>query len=189
MSPSSIFANDAAVALAEHVSGSVDGFVRLMNRTADHLGMRDTRFYSPSGLDDRGRSTARDLITLTRADYAYPEFARIVRTKFFDVPSPRGKARHIQNRNVLLWLYPGAIGVKTGYTAKAGFCLVAAAERDGLRLVAVVLGAPNEPFSDAATMLNYGFTAFERRTFVRAGDDLGSRVPAGSWPRRAHSLR
>jgi serine-type D-Ala-D-Ala carboxypeptidase (penicillin-binding protein 5/6) len=165
--------NDAAIALAEHVSGSVDAFVRLMNRRAKRLGMRHTTYYSPNGLDDRGRSTAHDLVTITRADYGYPEFAKIVRTKVYEIPSPRGKPRRVQNRNVLLWLYPGAIGVKTGYTAGAKYCLVGAAQRDGLRLVAVVLGAPNEPFSDAAAMLNYGFEAFERRSLVAAGDDLG----------------
>jgi serine-type D-Ala-D-Ala carboxypeptidase (penicillin-binding protein 5/6) len=165
--------NDAAIALAEHVSGSVDAFVRLMNRRAKRLGMRDTRYFSPNGLDDRGRSTARDLITITLADYRFAEFARIVSTRVYEIPSPRGKPRRIQNRNVLLWLYPGAIGVKTGYTAVAKFCVVGAAERDGMRLVTVVLGAPDEPFSDAAALLSYGFTAFERRSFVSVGDDLG----------------
>jgi D-alanyl-D-alanine carboxypeptidase (penicillin-binding protein 5/6) len=165
--------NDAAIALAEHVSGSVDAFVRLMNRRAKRLGMRDTRYFSPNGLDDRGRSTARDLITITRQDYRFAEFARIVRTRTYEIPSPRGKPRTIQNRNVLLWLYPGAIGVKTGYTAVAKFCVVGAAERDGMRLMTVVLGAQNEPFSEAAGLLSYGFTAFERRSFVAAGEDLG----------------
>jgi serine-type D-Ala-D-Ala carboxypeptidase (penicillin-binding protein 5/6) len=165
--------NDAAIALAEHVSGSVDAFVRLMNRRAKRLGMRDTRYFSPNGLDDRGRSTARDLITITRQDYRFAEFARIVRTRTYEIPSPRGKPRRIQNRNVLLWLYPGAIGVKTGYTAVAKFCVVGAAERDGMRLMTVVLGAQNEPFSEAAGLLSYGFTAFERRSFVAAGEDLG----------------
>jgi D-alanyl-D-alanine carboxypeptidase (penicillin-binding protein 5/6) len=172
--------NDAAVALAEHVSGSVGAFVRLMNHRAKRLGMRDTEYFSPNGLDDRGRSSAADLITLTRADYRYPEFAKIVETKFYEIPSPRGRPRHIQNRNVLLWLYPGAIGVKTGYTAGARFCVVGAAERDGLRLVVVVLGSPDEPFSDAAALLNYGFTAFARRSFVAAGTDLGPvDIPGG----------
>jgi serine-type D-Ala-D-Ala carboxypeptidase (penicillin-binding protein 5/6) len=172
--------NDAAVALAEHVSGSVGAFVRLMNRRARRLGMRDTEYFSPNGLDDRGRSSAADLVALTRADYRYPEFARIVATKFHAIPSPHGKPRHIQNRNVLLWLYPGAIGVKTGYTAGARFCVVGAAQRDGLRLMSVVLGSPDEPFSDAAALLDYGFTAFVRRSFVTAGADLGPvDIPGG----------
>ncbi len=166
-------ANDAALALAEHVAGSVERFVRLMNARARALGMRSTEFRSPSGLDDRGTSTALDLARLTRAAYRDPRFARIVAERFHEIPAPGGGVRRIQNRNVLLWLYPGAVGVKTGYTGAAGYCVVAAAEREGLRLVAVVLGAPTEAFSDAAALLDHGFFAYERRALVRAGERLG----------------
>lgn len=167
-------ANDAALALAEHISGSVQDFVRAMNSRAKRLGLTDTRFASPSGLEDAGYSSASDLAALTRVAYRQPLFERIVRSKYREIPAPEGKSRVIQNRNVLLWLYPGAIGVKTGYTSRAGFCVAGAAERDGLRLLAVVLGEPGEPFSDAATLLNYGFAAFERRLLVEEGDRLGS---------------
>ncbi|HXF71605.1 MAG TPA: D-alanyl-D-alanine carboxypeptidase family protein, partial [Actinomycetota bacterium] len=166
-------ANDAALALAEHVAGSVERFVRLMNARARRLGMRGTEFRSPSGLDDRGTSTALDLVRLTRAAYRDPRFARIVAERVHEIPSADGGVRRIQNRNVLLWLYPGAIGVKTGYTRAAGYCVVAAAERDGLRLVAVVLGASGEAFSDAAALLDHGFFAYDRRVLVRAGEPLG----------------
>jgi D-alanyl-D-alanine carboxypeptidase (penicillin-binding protein 5/6) len=168
-------ANDAAVALAEQVSGTEGRFISLMNARAKRLGMTDSHFRSPNGLDDRGYSSARDLVTLTRAAYAAdPRFQRIVATKYHDVPSSRGSpTRHIQNRDVLLWLYPGAIGVKTGYTTKAGFCVVAAAERDGRRLIAVVLGASGEPFSEAAELLNYGFSAFTEQPFVHQGESIG----------------
>lgn len=162
-------ANDAALALAEHVSGSVEAFVKAMNAQAARLGMRHTRFYSPNGLDDRGYSTAQDLVRLTRVAYAYPLFERISTTRFHQIPAPEGRPREIQNRNVLLWLYPGAIGGKTGFTTAAGFCVVAAAQREGIRLVAVVLGAPGEPFSDAGELLNFGFAAFDRKRLVRAG--------------------
>ncbi|MBI2238526.1 MAG: D-alanyl-D-alanine carboxypeptidase [Actinobacteria bacterium] len=168
-------ANDAAVALAEHVGGTVEGFVRLMNEKAAALGMRaTTRFSSPNGLDDRGYSTAQDLLTMTRAGYRFPRFAQIVATQFHDIPSPDGEPRRIQNRNVLLWLYPGAVGVKTGFTSAAGYNVIAAAERDGRRLVAVVLGEPGEPFSDAAALLDYGFEGFERRTLIEAGESFGT---------------
>jgi len=167
-------ANDAAVALAEHVAGSVDRFVEMMNRTARELGLSRTRFASPSGLDDRGYSTARDLARLTRAAYRLPGFAGIVATRFHPIPPPEGEPRAVQNRNALLWLYPGAVGVKTGFTTAAGFCLVAAADRGDERLLAVVLGEPGEPFSDAAALLDHGFAAFERRTVVRAGEPLGT---------------
>jgi len=135
--------------------------------------MRHTRFFSPNGLDDRGYSTALDLARLARVAFAMPEFERIVATEFHEIPAPSGPPRRIQNRNVLLWLYPGAIGGKTGYTSAAGFCVVAAARRDGMRLVAVVLGEPGEPFSAAATALDYGFAAFTRKHLVDAGQAFG----------------
>jgi serine-type D-Ala-D-Ala carboxypeptidase (penicillin-binding protein 5/6) len=165
-------ANDAALALAEHIGGSVDAFVKMMNERARGLGLADTRFASPNGLDDSGYSTARDLAAITVEAYRSGSFAETAAAKFRTIPAPEGPARRIQNRNALLWLYPDALGVKTGYTAAAGFCLVAAAERDGLRLATVVLGAPGEPFSDAAALLNYGFQAYERRQVVRLGDPL-----------------
>jgi D-alanyl-D-alanine carboxypeptidase (penicillin-binding protein 5/6) len=168
-------ANDAAVALAEHLAGSVDAFVQEMNRRAHALGMRRTRFASPNGLDDTGYSTAGDLVTLTRAAERIGAFRSIVATMVDTIPAPHGSPpRVVQNRNALLWLYPGATGVKTGFTSAAGNCLVATAERDGLRLVAVVLGEPGEPFSDAAALLNYGFTGFERRDLIAAGVPLGT---------------
>lgn len=165
--------NDAAVALAEHVARSVDRFVSLMNDRAQELGLAHTRFRSPSGLDDRGRSTAIDLAALTRTAFANPTFAEIVRKRFHTVPAPSGPNRRIQNRNALLWLYPDAIGVKTGFTTPAGHCLVAAAERGGLRLLAVVLGDPADTFSDGAALLEHGFTAFTKTALVRMGERLG----------------
>ncbi len=175
-------ANDAAVALAEHVSGSVDAFVADMNTRARRLGLRDTRFFSPNGLDDRGFSTAADLVALTSAAYRRPGFATIVATKLHEIPAPDGAPpRTVQNRNVLLWLYAGAVGVKTGFTTPAGFCIVAVAERDGVRLAAVVLGGVNEVFSEAATLLDHGFTAFERREVITVGEALGT-VDVGGRP-------
>jgi D-alanyl-D-alanine carboxypeptidase (penicillin-binding protein 5/6) len=91
-----------------------------------------------------------------------------------EIPSPSGEHRVIQNRNALLWLYPGAAGVKTGFTSAAGFCIVATAEREDERLMAVVLGERGEAFSDAAALLSFGFAAFERRTLIREGRALGT---------------
>lgn len=167
-------ANDAAVALAEHVGGTVDGFVAEMNAAALELGLSRTRFASPNGLDDSGYSTARDVARLTRAVYQLPRFAGIAATRFHSIPSPEGDPRAIQNRNVLLWLYPGAVGVKTGFTSAAGFCVAATAFRENSRLVAVILGEPGEPFSDAAALLNYGFAAFERRLLIERGKTMGT---------------
>jgi D-alanyl-D-alanine carboxypeptidase (penicillin-binding protein 5/6) len=167
-------ANDAAVALAEHVGGSVEGFVDLMNHAATRLGMTRTRFASPSGLEDTGYSTARDMARLTRAAYELPGFASIVATRAHSIPSPDGEPRIVQNRNALLWLYPGAIGVKTGFTTAAGFCVVATADRGNGRLLAVVLGDRSEAFSEAATLLNFGFAAFERRVLIELGQPVGT---------------
>jgi D-alanyl-D-alanine carboxypeptidase (penicillin-binding protein 5/6) len=165
-------ANDAAVALAEHAAGSVEGFVDGMNEEARALGLTDTRFASPNGLDDSGYSTARDVAAITVEAFRSETFAETVRTKFRAIGAPDGSPRRIQNRNALLWLYPDAIGVKTGYTAAAGFCLVAAAERDGLRLATVILGSPEDAFSDAAALLNHGFATYERRQVATLGDPL-----------------
>ncbi len=156
----------------------------------------DTEFFSPNGLDDRGRSTVGDLVVLTRAAYDAPGFARIVASKFRTIPAPRGRPRRVQNRNALLWLYPGAIGVKTGFTASAGYCLIATAERGGPPVVAVVLGDRNEAFSEAATLLDHGFEAFQEQRSCDAGEgDRHGRHPG--WhgcrskrlERSAHSCR
>jgi serine-type D-Ala-D-Ala carboxypeptidase (penicillin-binding protein 5/6) len=166
-------ANDAAVALAEHVAGSVPEFVDLMNARAREFGALDTHFESPNGLDDRGYSTARDLAVITVEAYRNETFVEVVSRPAVRIPSPDREPRHIQNRNALLWLYPGAIGVKTGFTSAAGFCLVGAAERDGLRLGTVVLGAPHEAFSDAAAFLSFGFETFEDRAVIVDGEVFG----------------
>jgi D-alanyl-D-alanine carboxypeptidase (penicillin-binding protein 5/6) len=162
--------NDAAVALAEHVAGSVQGFVSKMNRRARAMGLRDTHFMSPNGLDDRGYSTALDLARITVRAMRDAPLARIARTKFYSVPSADDGTRRLQNRNALLWLYPGAFGLKSGYTGAAGSCLVAAADRVGFRLASVVLGAPAEAFSDSATLLEWGFTTYELRRMVIGGE-------------------
>ena len=146
-------ANDAAVALADHVSGSVEGFVADMNAEAGRLHLRDTRFASPNGLDDTGYSSARDLAALTRAAFESPLFASIVATKFHTIPAPSGSPRMIQNRNVLLWLYPGAVGVKTGFTTPARFCVVAAATRSRPSASLVASGAATD-FSMSLTVIS-----------------------------------
>jgi D-alanyl-D-alanine carboxypeptidase (penicillin-binding protein 5/6) len=176
-------ANDAAVALAIAAAGSEPGFVQEMNAAADRLGMTDTHFASASGLDDDGYSTPRDLLRLTRAVDADPVLRTITATKVRRIPAPKGPDRVIQNRNVLLWLYAGAVGTKTGTTAGAGACVVATARRDGRELVAIVLHAPQEPFSDAAALLNYGFGGWRTDTLVHAGDPSGEvQIRGGTVP-------
>ena len=176
-------ANDAAEALAVEEAGTVSAFVENMNARAKALGMSHTRFASPHGLDDRGRSSAGDLLLLLREVSTYPVFRDLIGRRFAVVRSDSARPRRIQNRNVMLWLYPGASGVKTGFTATAGFCLMATAHRGGRDLAAVVLGGDDEVFSDAAALLNHGFEAYERRTLVEEGEALGSaRVRGGEVP-------
>jgi D-alanyl-D-alanine carboxypeptidase (penicillin-binding protein 5/6) len=176
-------ANDAAEALAIHESGTVSAFVRKMNARAKALGMSRTRFASPHGLDDRGRSSAADLMLLLREASKDPTFRELVARRFAVVRSSSGQARRIQNRNVMLWLFPGASGVKTGFTAASGFCLMATARRGDRHLAVVVLGGRDEVFSDAAALLNHGFAAYELRTLVEEGEALGSiRVRGGEVP-------
>ena len=151
--------NDAAIALAQKVGGSVRGFVGRMNARARTMGLRCTRFSSPDGLADAGnRSCATDLALLTRAVLAHRRLARVVATRRTVQPLPvRGGRVWLYNNNPLLRLaYPGAIGVKTGYTDAAGRCLVGAARR-GRRALGVVLLHSVDPPTQAPRLLNAGF--------------------------------
>lgn len=167
-------ANDAAVAVAEHVGGSVEGFVALMNAKAEELGLEHTHFANPHGLDAPGHySSARDLLTMARVAMEDPEFERAVRTRRVALrPAPDGSERVAETTNRLLASYPGAIGVKTGFTGQAGLVLVAAAERDGRRLYAVVMGAegPGAHFADARALLDYGFERFTLVPTIMKGE-------------------
>jgi D-alanyl-D-alanine carboxypeptidase (penicillin-binding protein 5/6) len=176
-------ANDAAEALAIEESGSVGAFVDAMNARARSLGMSETTFASPHGLDDRGLSSASDILTVLREIREHIAFRRLVASRFVVVRSDSAPPRRIQNRNVMLWLYPGASGGKTGSTAGAGFCLVATARRGGRELAVVVLGGRDEVFSEAAALLNHGFAAYRPRTLVSEGASLGSlRIRGGIVP-------
>ena len=163
-------ANDAAVALAEHTAGSVESFAFLMNSKAVEMGLPNTNFVNPHGLDRRGHySSARDLLDMALAGMEDERFARLVRTRSASLPAaPGGEPRLVLNSNQLLADYPGAIGVKTGYTDGAALTLVAAAERGGRRLYAVVLGSTGH-FADAAALLDYGFEEFTPATLTPVG--------------------
>jgi len=154
-------ANDAATAAAEHISGSVEEFVALMNRRADELGLTHTSFANPHGLDAPGHySSARDLLNLARIAMANPDFAEAARAKTLVFPpAPDGSPRQGSSTNLLLSWYPGTIGVKTGFTSQALLTFVASAERDGRRLYAVVLGSDGDRahFADATALFDYGF--------------------------------
>lgn len=173
--------NDAAVALAEHVSGSEARFVARMNRFARSLGARDTHFVTPHGLDVPGHfSSARDLARIALAVLRRPVLAEIVATRATTISGPSGR-RRLVNTNPLLEDYEGAVGVKTGYTAGAGDVLVAAAERRGRRLIAVALGSESAA-DDARALLDYGFRVLGRTVLVEEGSVLGALVfdPGGA---------
>ncbi len=155
-------ANDAAVAIALLTAGSVETFVERMNRKAETLGLADTHFCNPHGLDEETHyTTARDLAVLTRYALRNETFARIVSTVRTAVPMNGAEGtRLFLNHNRMLIRYEGCLGVKTGYTKKSGRCLVSAAERDGVRLIAVTLQDPDD-WRDHARLLDYGFFLLE----------------------------
>jgi serine-type D-Ala-D-Ala carboxypeptidase (penicillin-binding protein 5/6) len=151
--------NDAAIALAQRISGTVAQFVERMNEHARDLGLACTRFSSPDGFVDAGNhSCATDLAALARAVLDQPRLARIVKRRRALLPFPiKGGRLYLFNNNPLLRTgYPGAIGIKTGYTDAAGRCLVAAAQRKGRRLGVVLLHSP-DPGRQAAQLLDRGF--------------------------------
>ncbi len=159
-------ANDACTALGEHLAGSEEGFVKMMNDRAKELGMENTHFDNCSGLDDDTEThltTAYDIGVMS-AELLKHDFIRNYTTVWMD--SLRGGETQLVNTNKLVRFYKGTTGLKTGTTSKAGHCLSASAERDGLHLVAVVLGADNstDRFEGAKAMLNYGFANYERVT-------------------------
>ena len=145
--------NDAAVALALYTAGSVEDFATLMNETAKKAGAEHTHFANPHGLDDPDHfTTAKDLAKITAYALKNEDFAQIVSTKNIKISGVEG-TRFLANKNRLLSSFEGCIGVKTGYTSKAGRCLVSAAERDGLRVVCVVLNC-GPMFEESANMLS-----------------------------------
>jgi D-alanyl-D-alanine carboxypeptidase (penicillin-binding protein 5/6) len=169
--------NDAAIALAQHVAGSITGFVKRMNERAAQLGMGCTRYSSPSGYVDAANfSCAADLAVLARVDEQQPRLARIVRTLSKQLPLPikGGKVYLYNNNPLLIYHYPGATGLKTGFTDAAGRCLVATAERGGVRLGVVVLHSRN-PGTQARQLLDRAFQVVYHQAPV-----LEPPMPAGA---------
>lgn len=154
-------ANDAAVVLAEAVSGSEEAFVARMNERAEELGMKDTVFKNCNGLDEEGHLTsAYDVALMSRALLRYEKIRDYALTW---MDSLRNGETQLVNTNKLIRSYQGITGLKTGTTSQAGSCIAATAERDGMELIAVVLGADSTDhrFQDAAALLDYGFAGWE----------------------------
>jgi len=187
--------NDASIALAEATAGSVKAFVELMNTKAEELGLTNTHFVNPCGLNNKKHySSAKDLATLTRCALQDPVFSRIVDTIYFSlpplaaVPPATGETRRdFDNQNELLKRLAWVTGVKTGSTPYAKYCLVASGTCEGVSLVAVVLGAPEDEtrWTEARKLLEYGLSLYPRTLLidrgelvaeVEASDPLGRKV-------------
>ncbi len=175
--------NDAAVALAEGVGGDIEAFADMMNHTACRAGAYSTHFVNPHGLhSDDHYTTAYDLAAITAYALHNPTFAEIVSTRSHTYVHPDGDKRVFVNKNKMLTAYPGADGVKTGYTTKAGRCLVTSATRDGMQLVAVVLNV-YDMWQVSARLLDQAFSAFRDVVLWQAGEVklvpvADSRIPA-----------
>jgi len=163
--------NDATVALAQYVGGSVETFVDMMNQEAQALGMQNTHYTDPTGLPaPKHYSTAYDLAKLTRAIWlTFPSDHDWYKQKWLKYNGIRQP-----NRNRLLWRYPYALGMKTGHTSEAGYCLIAVAKKDGVTLLSVVMGAPTDEdrATDSVRLLSYGFRFFDTHLLYQAGSTI-----------------
>jgi serine-type D-Ala-D-Ala carboxypeptidase (penicillin-binding protein 5/6) len=171
--------NDACVAMSEYVAGSQDSFTEMMNTQAKNLKMNDTNFTDCTGLSHPNHySSAHDLALLAQAIINnYPEDYKWYSQKWFTYSGIKQP-----NRNRLLWRFPGTDGLKTGHTDKAGFCLVASAKKDNLRLISIVLGAPSDEAraQDSIKLLTYGFRFFQSKLLYKANETISKqRVWAG----------
>ena len=178
--------NDAAIAIAEHIDGSVSKFAAHMTKRAKELGAKGTNFTNSNGLPDVNHyTTAYDLAILAAHGYSLPEFETIVSTKEQTFPWVHDPTHLLRNENQMLWLYQGGNGVKTGYTDAAGRCLVSASNRNGIQLIAVVLDSVYM-WNDSIALLDYGFSQVETSTLVKPDETIDT-LPILSG--RKHSMQ
>lgn len=176
--------NDCAVAIAEHISGNTEKFARLMNSKAFDLGAFNTRFVTPHGLDTDGHfTTALELAIITQYAYKNDVFQRIVSTKSKEISNHR----ILNNTNQLLWSMEGADGVKTGYTGKAGRCLVSSSTREDKRLICVLLNSNNR-WADSKRLMEYGFKKYNIYKSYKA-DDLFENISVNMGTKDKLSVR
>ena len=172
-------ANDAAVAIAEHLYGSVEQFVAKMNGRAAELGMNDTHFVNCTGLPAEGHyTTARDVAVMAAELIRHPTYFDYSTIWMDEVEHPDGRVTSLTNTNRLTQLYEGCDGVKTGSTNEAGYCMAATAKRGDMRLIAVVLGSETGKirFDQAAKLLDHGFANYRLYPVARAGEKLKESV-------------
>ena len=173
-------ANDSAVALAEFVAGTEAAFVERMNARAQALGMSSTHYVNCTGYPQDGQyTTARDVLTLCCEVARHPAYFKYASIWIDTLTHPGGRITDLTNTNRLVRFYTDCDGFKTGSTDAAKYCLAATAERDGMRLVAIVLGAPTgqKRFDEARAMLDYGFASYQRLMVANKGDLLGESIP------------
>ncbi|MGC7873572.1 D-alanyl-D-alanine carboxypeptidase family protein [Desulfosporosinus sp. SYSU MS00001] len=166
-------ANDGCVAVAEHIDGTHEAFVEEMNRKAQALGLKNTHFANAYGLPAEGHYTsAYDLAVIARETLKYPLIRKLTSIKEYDLRDGKFK---LWNTNKLLWWYPGTDGFKTGWTNEAKYCLASTVERDGLRLICVVMGVPQVRghFAESMKIYNYGFAKYQFKTFAPTGQKEG----------------
>ena len=182
-------ANDAACQIAYTVSGDIDAFAALMNETAYALGLTDTNFTNPSGLDDNAHyTTAHDLAIISAEALKYDVFSEIVSKRTYTATElTTGKKSVYVNHNKLLSMYDGANGIKTGYTKRSGRSLVSSATRDGVTLIAVTIDAPND-WQDQKEMLDFGFSSLEYVNAVSA-KELSFTLPVVNSPTEYITLK
>ena len=169
-------ANDAVVAMAEKISGSEDAFVSLMNKRADELGLKDTHFVNPHGLDNENHySTVYDMAIIAKELLIHEDILKYTSLYEDYLTKPDGSQIWLVNTNRLVRFYDGVDGLKTGYTPEAGYCLTATAKKNDLRLISVVMKSPSaeERSSDTSTLLSYGFNSFKSNIIYSKDDLLG----------------
>jgi len=173
--------NDTAVAIAEHIGGSVEGFAELMNQKAEALGCVQTNFVTPNGLDaPEHYTTAAELALITRYALQNEKFIEITNTKSWSFNEiTTGRSFTVNNKNTFLTMMDGAIGVKTGFTNGAGYCFVGAVERNGQQFISVVLACgwpPNKTYkwSDTKLLMDYGLSHFVKKTIVTSDYYFGT---------------
>lgn len=182
-----VSANDASYALAEHIAGSEESFIVMMNKRARELGLTNTAYVNTTGLVPTAGGTgnitsASDMAVLAREVIKYPQ---VFQWTGVWLDSLRGGKSYLRNTNNLVRFYAGCDGLKTGFTNEAGFCLVATAKRAGVRMIAVVMKAPDSKSRsrDVAKLFNYGFSKFKAQVVLKAGETMGKvKVFRGNQP-------
>lgn len=180
-------ANDASVALAEHLAGTEEAFVKRMNERARELGMTDTRFQNSTGLSEPEHYTsARDIAIMSRELLKHPEITNFTRIYQDYLRKDTKKPFWLVNTNRLVRFYPGVDGLKTGYTSEAKFCLSATAKRGNFRVIAVVMGEPDTKMRnrDVSRMLDFAFSQYTNHVVYKKGDPIGEIRISGGDPHK-----